>query len=132
MSVSGKCRNANRTVPELLFDSLDRVERLPRVGALVIAVLDDQVAGRRAADVIDVLIQRCQGQLAVVRRCVESHGPPPGGGGQLGWSGSLEADRLADEDDVDAAGQFLVDLQDLPHLVASWILECARSYWPSR
>ncbi len=30
------------------------------------------------------------------------------------WPGSLEADLLADEDDVDAAGQFLVDRQDLP------------------
>ncbi len=30
-----------------------------------------------------VLIQRRQGQLAVVRRCVESHGPPPGGCGQI-------------------------------------------------
>ena len=56
------------------FDSLDRVERLPRVRALVIAVLDDQVAGGRAADMIDLLIQRRQGQLAVVRRCVASHG----------------------------------------------------------
>ena len=57
---------------ELLFDSLDRVEGLPRVRALVIAVLDNQVAGGRAADVIDLLIQRRQGQLAVVRRCVPS------------------------------------------------------------
>src|SRR3989440_13016317 len=32
-----------------------------------------------------------------------------------GWAGS-EADLLADEDDVDAAGQFLVDLQDLADL----------------
>jgi hypothetical protein len=40
---------------ELLFDSLDRVEGLPRVRALVIAVLDNQVAGGRAADVIDLL-----------------------------------------------------------------------------
>src|ERR1039457_1337946 len=30
---------------QLLFDLLDRMERLPRVWALVIAVLDDQVAG---------------------------------------------------------------------------------------
>ena len=32
-----------------------------------------------------------------------------------GWAGS-EADLLADEDDVDAAGQLLVDLQDLADL----------------
>src|SRR5260221_7490024 len=36
--------------PELLFDLLDRMEGLPRVRALVIAVLDDQVAGGRPAD----------------------------------------------------------------------------------
>src|SRR6185312_810897 len=67
---------------ELLFDSLDRVEGLPRVRALVIAVLDNQVAGGRAADVIDLLIQRRYGQLAVVRRCVASHWPPPGTSGK--------------------------------------------------
>jgi hypothetical protein len=33
-----------------------------------------------------------------------------------GWPGGLEADSLADADDVDAAGQFLVDLEDLPDL----------------
>ena len=44
--------------PELLFDLLDRVERLPRVRALVIAVLEDQAAGGRTSDVIDVLVQR--------------------------------------------------------------------------
>src|SRR5258707_14942767 len=36
--------------------------------------------------------------------------------GLSGWPGGLEADRLADEDDVDPAGQFLVDLEDLPDL----------------
>jgi hypothetical protein len=34
----------------------------------------------------------------------------------LRWLGSSEADLLADEDDVDAAGQLPVDLQDLAHL----------------
>jgi hypothetical protein len=63
---------------ELAFDLLDRMERLPGVRALVIAVLDNQWAGRRAADMIDLLVQRCQGQLAVLRRGVESHGTPPG------------------------------------------------------
>jgi hypothetical protein len=45
---------------ELLLDSLDRVEGLPRVRALVIAVLDDQAPGGRPADVIDLLVQRRQ------------------------------------------------------------------------
>jgi len=43
---------------ELLFDLLDRVEGLPRVWALVVAVLEDQAAGGRAADVVDVFVQR--------------------------------------------------------------------------
>src|SRR5450755_3265489 len=38
------------------------------------------------------------------------------GTGRSGWLGGLEADWLADEDDVNAAGQFLVDLEDLPDL----------------
>jgi hypothetical protein len=42
---------------ELAFDLLDRVERLPRVRALVVAVLEDQAAGGRAADVIGFLVQ---------------------------------------------------------------------------
>src|SRR2546421_11836738 len=58
---------------ELPFDLLDRVERLPRVRALVIAVLDDQAAGGRTPDVIDFLIRRRQAQRAVVRHRVESH-----------------------------------------------------------
>jgi hypothetical protein len=62
---------------ELAFGLLDRVERLTRVPALVIAVLDDQVAGGRAADVIDVLVERRQGQLTVVRHRVAGHEPPP-------------------------------------------------------
>src|SRR5216683_7956287 len=45
---------------QLAFDLLDRVERLPRVRALVVAVLEDQRAGGRTAGVIDFLIQRRQ------------------------------------------------------------------------
>jgi hypothetical protein len=61
---------------ELAFDLLDRPVGLPGVRALVVAVLDDQAGGRRAADVIDVLIQRRQGQLAVLRRGVDSRRVP--------------------------------------------------------
>jgi hypothetical protein len=65
---------------ESAFDLLDRVEGLPRIRALVIAVLQDKAAGGRAADVIDFLIQRRQAQLAVIRHRVASHsGPSPGG-----------------------------------------------------
>jgi hypothetical protein len=40
----------------------------------------------------------------------------PGAAGGCGWLGGSVADGLADEDDVDAAGQFLVDFQDLADL----------------
>ena len=43
---------ANATV-ELSFDPFDRAKRLPRVGAFVVAVLDEDTSGRGAADVID-------------------------------------------------------------------------------
>jgi hypothetical protein len=36
--------------------------------------------------------------------------------GRIGWLGGSVADLLTDEDDLDAAGQFLVDLEDLPDL----------------
>jgi len=55
---------------ELLSDLLDRMERLPRVLALVVAILDDQGPGTRTTDVIDFLIQRLRAQLAVVRHRV--------------------------------------------------------------
>src|SRR5258707_9726289 len=74
-----------RVPAELLADQLDSVERLPRVRALVVAVLDDQRACGRTADVIDFLVQRRQGQLAVVRYRVEGHEPPPGAAGGFGW-----------------------------------------------
>jgi hypothetical protein len=76
---------------QLLAGLLDRVERLPRVRALVIAVLEDQAAGGRAADVIGVLVQRRQGQLAVARDRVEGHGPPPGAAGGSGWLGGVRS-----------------------------------------
>jgi hypothetical protein len=38
----------------LLLDLLDRAERLPRVGAFVVAVLEDDRAACRAADVVEV------------------------------------------------------------------------------
>src|SRR6516164_9691823 len=46
---------------ELVFGLLDRAVRLPGVRALVIAVLQDQAARGRAADMVDLLIQRGQG-----------------------------------------------------------------------
>src|SRR5579862_2761043 len=98
------------------------MERLPRVRALVVAVLEDQAADGRAADVIDLVVQRRHGHLVIVRHFTEGHGPPPGaaGGsrwpGGSGWPGGSITHLLADEDDVDAVGQLLVDLEDLPRV----------------
>jgi len=36
-----------------LLDALDRSKRLPREGAFVVAVLEDQTSRRRAADMVD-------------------------------------------------------------------------------
>jgi hypothetical protein len=72
---------------EQLAGQLDRVERLPRVRALVVGVLDDHTAYGRAPDVIDVLVQWRQGQLVVVRYRVEGHGPPPDAAGGSGRPG---------------------------------------------
>jgi hypothetical protein len=88
-------RNADPVLARLIdgrpdFDPRAWMAQLPPMDlfgallwALVIAVLDDQVAGGRAANVIDYLVQRRQGQLAVVRHRVENRGPPPGGCGQI-------------------------------------------------
>ena len=69
---------------ELVFGLLDRAERLPGVRALVVAVLEDQVAGGRAADMVDVLLQRRQGQLPVARVALMVTGPSAGGCGRIG------------------------------------------------
>src|SRR6266702_5537521 len=56
---AGECRSMGmperepHLPAELLFDHLERIAGLPRVRAIVIAVLDDQAAGGRTADVID-------------------------------------------------------------------------------
>jgi hypothetical protein len=80
---------------ELLFDQLDRTEGLPRVRALVIAVLEDHMAGGRTADVIDFLIQRRRGRLAVVRSCVGGHGSQPPVGMVQIWLARRFRSRLA-------------------------------------
>ena len=43
---------------QAFFDVLDRAKRLPRVRALVVAVLDDQPAARRASDVVVRRVER--------------------------------------------------------------------------
>jgi len=80
---------------KLAFDQLDRVERLPRVRALVIIVLEDQAAGGCAANMIGFLVQRRQGQLAAARRYVDSQGHLLATAGRSGWPGGFSS-RLAD------------------------------------
>src|SRR4029453_8240995 len=65
--------------------------------AFVLAVFEGESRVRWAADMIAFLVERLDGRLALLHRI-----PPVS-----------EPDRLADEDDVDTAGIFLVDLEDL-------------------
>jgi hypothetical protein len=46
------------TFAELAPDTFDLPERLPRVRAFVVAVLEDDMSGSRTADVIDLFIKR--------------------------------------------------------------------------
>jgi hypothetical protein len=73
------------------------------------------MAGRRAANMIDLLVQR-QGHLAAPRHRIESHRATSGFSVRIRLVRRSIADWLADEHDMDAAGQFGVDLQDLPDL----------------
>src|SRR5579862_705932 len=52
----------------------DRPERLPRIRALVVAVLEDQTAGGRAADVVNRLVDRLQRRLVLLPYQVSRHG----------------------------------------------------------
>jgi hypothetical protein len=61
-------------IAQSCLDALDFSERFARVRAFVVAVLDDEAAGRRAADVIDDVIERFHGDLWLVPR---SAGPDP-------------------------------------------------------
>jgi hypothetical protein len=49
------------------LDLFDGTERLARVGLFVVAVLDDQRSGRRAANVIDSFVRRLEDCFALVR-----------------------------------------------------------------
>ena len=42
------------------LDPLDLSIRLPRIGALVVAVLEDETTGRRAADVVDLVLDQAR------------------------------------------------------------------------
>ena len=63
-------------IGELSFNPLDRAERLPRVGAFVVAVLDDETSGGWAANVIDLLVERLHGRLAFLWHRVSASQKP--------------------------------------------------------
>jgi hypothetical protein len=64
-----------RTSPEATpLSPLDLPERLTRVRAFVIAVLQDEIPGGRAADVINRLVDRLQGRLLILPCHVSRHG----------------------------------------------------------
>jgi hypothetical protein len=61
------------TAAQFLLDAFDRPERLSRIRALVVAVLQDQPSGGRAADVVNRLIDRLHGRLVVLPYHVSRH-----------------------------------------------------------
>jgi hypothetical protein len=42
---------------QFLFDVFDRPKRLPGIGTLIVAVLENETSGRRPAGVADLLVQ---------------------------------------------------------------------------
>jgi hypothetical protein len=54
------------TLAQFCLDKLDPPKRLPRVRALVIALLDNQATCKRAADMIHCLVDRFQGRLEAI------------------------------------------------------------------
>jgi hypothetical protein len=60
-------RETHSTV-HLLLDALDLANRLPRIGAFVVAVLENETTGRRAADMIDSVVERFHGRLVLSPR----------------------------------------------------------------
>jgi hypothetical protein len=62
------------TAAQFLLDAFDRPERLSRIRALVVAVLEDQPPRGRAADVVNRLVDRLQGRLVVLPYHVSRHG----------------------------------------------------------
>jgi hypothetical protein len=61
------------TAAQFLLDAFDRPERLPRIRALVVAVLEDQPPRGRAADVVNRLVDRLQGRLVVLPYHIPRH-----------------------------------------------------------
>ena len=66
------------TADEFRFDAFDFPVRLPRVGALVVAVLDDNRTRGWPADVVDHVVHWLQGRLVLPGRRAACHGSPPG------------------------------------------------------
>jgi len=84
--VSGKCRKGEPDTlaqfsAEFSADAFDRPERLPRVRAFVVAVLDNQTTRGRAADMINRLVDRLQGRSLLLPYRLARHGV------LLGWAG---------------------------------------------
>jgi hypothetical protein len=58
------------------LDALDLSKRLPRVRTFVIAILEDET-GCRPADVIDLVVERLEAWLTLLRDRVAHHQNPP-------------------------------------------------------
>jgi hypothetical protein len=87
--VSGKMPEGEpHTLAQFCLDALDRPKRLPRVRALVIAVLDNQATRSCAADVIHRLVDPFQGRLVLLPHRVACHGGSPA---RASWCGHQAA-----------------------------------------
>jgi hypothetical protein len=64
------------TIGKFSLDALDLMERLPRVGAFVIAVLENQRASLLAADMVNRVFDRRDDRRLVMRRHPSSSPPP--------------------------------------------------------
>jgi hypothetical protein len=95
-----------REVPEretdstahFLLDALDRPKGLSREGTFVVAVLEDDMTRRRAPDTVENVVERLDAAPTLLRDGVTRHQNPT---------------YLSNEDNVNAAGEFLVDLEGL-------------------
>src|SRR6185436_14960043 len=65
-----KMPESEADIAHSLLDVFDLSKRSPRIRAFVIAVLDDQTTRRRAADVIDLVVERLYRRLTFLRHRV--------------------------------------------------------------
>ena len=101
------------TADEFCFDAFDFPVSLPRVGALVVAVLDNDRARGWPADVVDHVVHWLQGRLVLPRWRAACHGSPPGPVMGCDAAGFQKPTACRIRTIGMRPGSFLADLQDL-------------------